>query len=176
MFFAYANMHTCTSYRRNSRSRSRGWGRGSCHVDLFWRCTSCSFFAPTNDLPCLHHQRSPKPVLSAYYFVCSTLCIHCTPHVSPAVPHPILPSIPTLFLPQLAGELIITYHSWRTYPKSKHLTLLIRLMPVGCTGFSPGYMQRAPCFLLPDYPELLLDTVCSVFSKLKRKSLPQKAE
>lgn len=141
----------CRRSWRRSMGCSRGWGRGSCHVDLFWRCTSCSFLAPTNDLPCLHHQRSPKPVLSAYYFVCSTLCIHCTPHWSPAAPHPFPSPIPTLFLPQLAGELIITYHSWRTYPKSKHLTLLIRLMPVGCTSFSPGYMQcaRASCSLLP---------------------------
>lgn len=35
----------------------RGGSQPCCNADLFWRCTSCSFFAPTNDLPCLHHQR-----------------------------------------------------------------------------------------------------------------------
>lgn len=76
---------------------------------------------------------------------------------------------------QLAGELIITYHSWRTYPKSKHLTLLIRLMPWGARALAPAACAVPPPPALASAPAPALCwtcgcRVCSVFSKLKRKS------
>lgn len=70
--------------------------------------------------------------LSAYYFVCAPRGVCVMLHS--ALPFPLrvcsLCSVQVLhtYHHQQVAELIIAYHSWRTYPKSKHLTPLIRLM------------------------------------------------
>lgn len=128
MFFAYANMHTCTLQEEQCR------GRGTL---TYLRAAHRAHFSP-QQMTCHVFIISAR----SRSFQLITLSAARCALVAPASLHA------ALFLSQLAGELIITYHSWRTYPKSKHLTLLIRLMPVGCTSFSPGYMQRATCHCL----------------------------
>lgn len=140
----------CGGRRRGRRRYKRAGRQPCCNVDLFRRCTSCSFFAPTNDFPCLHHQRRT---------VAFSLLLCAFPSSYPLPPLPI--SLP-LHYPhrfQLAGELIITYHSWRTYPKSKHLTLLIRLMPWGARALAPAACTE-PLSLCPP-PLLLLPQLCA---------------
>lgn len=127
----------------------RGGSQPCCNADLFWRCTSCSFFAPTNDLPCLHHQRRTVAfslLLCAFLPSYPLLSIYLPLHYPHRLP--------------LAGELIITYHSWRTYPKSKHLTLLIRLMPWGARALAPASCTvplPSTCSCLCTCPSYVLD-------------------